>query len=222
MDKINAGIDKLDKAATTVTKGVDTYNKVAKLYNKFGDPPLPVLDKSLEERRKAAADEAKKVKEEARKEVINAALRSGDPDRIMKAMRELKMNPSEIGDANKTLNNVLNMQRLAKEKAEAPAKAAEAKEKAEQERKEKAEREEIERIENLDRVAKETAAQERSDRIANATRNRDFEYFAKNYDNLTSTEMKNVQNEIKAREEFNKYVSDMKKRGSFLLEDKRQ
>lgn len=197
MDKINAGIDKLDKAATTVTKGVDTYNKVAKLYNKFNDPGLPVLDKSLEERRKAAADEAKKVKEEARKEVINAALRTGDPDRIMKAMRELKMNPSEIGDANKTLNNVLNMQRLAKEKAEAPKKEAEAREK-----------EEVERIENLDRVAKETAAKERSDRIANAVKNRDFDYFAKNNDDLSAKEMKDAQEEINAREKFQKYVND--------------
>ena len=71
-------------------------------------------------------------------------------------------------------------------------------------------------------MAKETAAQERSERIANATRNRDFDYFAKNYDNLTSKEMKDVQSDIKAKEDFDKYVSDMKKKGSFLLEDKRR
>ena len=134
MDKINNGIAKLDEAATTVTKGVDTYNKIAKIYNKFGDPPLPVLDKSLEERRKAAADEAKKVAEEARKEAMNAALRTGDPDKIIKAVNTLKMDPTEIGNANKTYNNMKNLFNASKEKAEAPAKA-------EQERKEKAERE---------------------------------------------------------------------------------
>ena len=220
MDKINNGIAKLDEAATTVTKGVDTYNKIAKIYNKFGDPPLPVLDKSLEERHKAAKEEAKKVAEEARKEAMNAALRTGDPDKIIKAINDLKMDPSEIGNANKTYNNMANLFNKSKEKAEAPKKEAEAKAKADKEAKEKAEKEEIERIENLNKVAKETAEQERSERIANATRNRDFDYFAKNYDNLTSKEMKDVQNDIKAKEDFDKYVSDMKKKGSFLLEDK--
>ena len=208
MDKINNGIDKLDKAATTVTKGVDTYNKIAKIYNKFGDPPLPVLDKSLEERRKAAVDEAKKIKEEARKEAMNAALRTGDPDTILKAVRELKMDPSEIGNANKTFNNMNNLFSKSKEKAEAPKKEAEAKAKAEKEAKEKAEKAEIDRLEALDKNAKETAAQERSERISNAVKNRDFDYFAKNKDDLSAKEMKDAQDEIAAREKFQKYVND--------------
>lgn len=82
-DKINGAINKLDQAATTVTKGIDAYNKVARIYNKFQDPPLPVLDGTAADRAKKMADDKKAEVEKKRKDLVDKAVKSGDINKIL-------------------------------------------------------------------------------------------------------------------------------------------
>lgn len=58
-NKIDTAIDLIDKNATRIKKGIDTYNKVADIYNRFSDPPLPVIDKSLKDRKEKEESEHK-------------------------------------------------------------------------------------------------------------------------------------------------------------------
>lgn len=58
-NKIDTAIDLIDKNATRIKKGIDTYNKVADIYNRFSDPPLPVIDKSLKDRKDKEESEHK-------------------------------------------------------------------------------------------------------------------------------------------------------------------
>lgn len=123
MDKINNAINKADQVATLATKGVDTYNKIAKIYNKFQDPPLPVLDKTAAERAKEATEAAKKAKEEARKELIDKAIRSEDPDKIAKIRKD--MTYQELNDFNNRMNAVDTLMKRTKgEKAKEEEEAA--------------------------------------------------------------------------------------------------
>ena len=139
MDKINNAVTKADEVATLATKGVETYNKIARLYNKFQDPPLPVLDKTAAERAKEATDAAKKAQEEARKELIDKAIRSEDPDKIAKIRKE--MTYQELNDFNNRMNAVDTLMKRTKGEKDKVA-AEEAKKKADEE----AEKNRVERI----------------------------------------------------------------------------
>lgn len=109
-DKINGAINKLDQAATTVTKGIDAYNKVARIYNKFQDPPLPVLDGTAADRAKKMADDKKAEVEKQRKDLVDKAIKSGDINKILQ-VQGVATN-EELGGAVKRINSINALEKM--------------------------------------------------------------------------------------------------------------
>ncbi len=109
-DKINGAINKLDQAATTVTKGIDAYNKVARIYNKFQDPPLPVLDGTAADRAKKMADDKKAEVEKKRKDLVDKAVKSGDINKILQ-VQGVATN-EELGGAVKRINSINALEKM--------------------------------------------------------------------------------------------------------------
>lgn len=109
-DKINGAVNKLDQAATTVTKGIDAYNKVARIYNKFQDPPLPVLDGTAADRAKKMADDKKAEVEKKRKDLVDKAIKSGDVNKILQ-VQGVATN-EELGGAVKRINSINALEKM--------------------------------------------------------------------------------------------------------------
>ena len=118
-NKINSAIGKLDKAATTVSNGISAYNKIANIYNKFNDPPMPTLDASLADRRRQAAQKEEEKVEKARKDLVEKAIRTGDPEKIL--MVRSMMTSKEVQDASARIINEGKLRDAANKNAEARA-----------------------------------------------------------------------------------------------------
>lgn len=101
--KINSAISKLDKAAITVSNGISAYNKIANIYNKFNDPPMPTLDGSLADRNRQKQQREEEKAEKARKDLVEKAIRTGDPEKIL--MVRSMMTSKEVQDASARIIN---------------------------------------------------------------------------------------------------------------------
>lgn len=118
-NKINSAIGKLDKAATTVSNGINAYNKIANIYNKFNDPPMPTLDGSLADRNRQKQQQEAEKAEKARKDLVEKAIRTGDPEKIL--MVRSMMTSKEVQDASARIINEGKLRDAANKNAEARA-----------------------------------------------------------------------------------------------------
>lgn len=209
-DKVSNTVDKAAKIADVATKGLDTYNKIARIYNKLSDSEIPVFDKTR-------AEKQKESEEKSRKELVEKAIKSGDPNKILKVKDY--MNISDFKDASTTLGNLkkINEFKALQEKAKADKKeekaaAKEEKKAAKEEKKEAKQAEKAAKQAEKEAKKAEEAAKKLDDEYNTAVKNRDFDWFQKNMGDTSTEKISSAMDRWNTEDTLNQLIEDSKKK----------